>query len=90
MKNGHKIRICDMTDSHLVNTIKLLERKADAAHQEALSAAYSCSSFLQGEMACYYAERDIDYMESEGPEGLLEDTIYDNLVLDAERRGLTW
>lgn len=33
-KDGRKIRICDMDNRHLINTIRFLERKADEQVKE--------------------------------------------------------
>ena len=59
-KDGTKIRICDMSDSHLVSTIKMLKR----SHQATISAAYSFESTLSGEMACDAMESEIASLES--------------------------
>jgi len=81
-KKGEKVRIKDMTDSHLLNTIKLIERN----HRDELNAAYSVASILTGEMATFCAERDIDCMEDEGPS--YTHPLYSDLVDEAERRKL--
>ena len=81
-KDGTKIRIKDMDDKHLVNTIRMLLRNNDNYIADAMMGL--CS--LQGEMACYYAEQEMDRM-------LEEDCIhplYDDLVEEAERRKLEY
>lgn len=50
-KDGKRIRICDMDDRHLINTIKMLRRKAGEVR---LNIQYP--NFI-GEMAQYEAER---------------------------------
>lgn len=89
-KDGRKVRVCDMTDSHLLNTIAMLERNASALLAQEISAAYSCLSMLQGEMATYYCERDIDRLEETSPGEFLEATqpIYTHLCNEADRRKL--
>ena len=74
-----------MTDSHLANTIALLERAAPQNRQRILATAYSASSMLQGEMASYYAEQDIDRLETMGDEEFLH-PLYDDLVREQDRR----
>ena len=79
MKDGTKIRIKDMADPHLENTIKMLERKARAV---ARSVPFP---MFQGEMAQFYAEREYDILQ-ENPLSILEGSIYDDLVEEKERR----
>lgn len=87
-KAGQKIRICDMTDSHVINTIRMLERVAKQHRDSELSAAYSVSCMIQGEMASWAIESDIDAMEGDSEGERFLHPLYDDLVLDAERRGL--
>ena len=77
-----------MTDSHLLNTLKLLKRVAKDNHYSELCEAYSVSSMLQGDMAVLDCDRAIYAMEKD-PEGqdLLPD-IFFNLLEDAQRRKL--
>jgi hypothetical protein len=79
-KNGMKIRICDMTDTHLENCIKLLERAAE--HQK-INYPYP---MFNGEMAQYYAEQDYDRMQASGPEYFFP--IYEDLCAERDRRAL--
>lgn len=81
-RDGNKIRICDMSDRHLINTIRFLKR----VNQDEISAAYSCLSCLQGEMAQFFAEQDIDRMEDTPLEDRLP--IYGKLLDEAQRREL--
>ena len=87
-RDGTKIPIYQMSDSHLANTIYMLRRVALQNRHGALSAAYSVSCMLQGEMAIMDCDSAIDRMEDD-PDG--EDflhPLYGDLMLDAERRGL--
>ena len=87
-RDGSKIRICDMDDSHIVNTIKMLQRNAKIDRDLELEAACTVEGTLNGEMAQWACECDINRMldDLEGEQFL--HPLFDDLVLDAERRGL--
>ncbi len=89
-RDGRKVRVCDMDDRHLLNTIAMMERNAAKELAECISAAYSMAAGLQGEMASYYADQDIDRMERTSPEEYLEREmpIYEKLMAEKERRNL--
>jgi hypothetical protein len=89
-KDGRIVRICDMEDRHLLNTISMLERKATAILASEISAAYSCLAMMHGEMAQFYCELDIYRMEETAPDEFLEATvpIYQKLLAEKKRRGL--
>lgn len=80
-RDGTKVRIKDMTNSHLVNTINLLRR---VANKEASTLTFPMFS---GEEAQRCAENDYD-MIMEDPTVLLLDTLYEDLVEEAFRRKL--
>ena len=82
MKNGEKIRICDMDDNHLANTIWMLRRYKSAI----VSQMYIIAGTLQGEMAQDCIDRDIMSMEEEDIEEVHD--LGENLLLDAYRREL--
>lgn len=79
-KNGRKVRIKDMTDQHLINTCRMLIR----AHSATVSLMWQGLGMLQGEMACYYAEQDLD--RAEDIDSL--HPLYPDLEAEALRRGL--
>jgi len=87
-KDGTRVRICDMSDSHLDNTIALLERKAKVFLSTELGAAYHVLCTLSGEMATFCCEQDIDRMEETSPEEWLMDhnPLYEKLLAERERR----
>lgn len=90
-KTGQKIRICDMTDSHLCNTIAMIERNAPKYQAADISAGYSTLSCLQGEMATYCAEQELDRLEETSPEDYIREThpLYEKLCKERDRRKLT-
>lgn len=84
-ENGTKIRIMDLGDTHLINILNFLERKARAQWVECLD---NYPSF-NGEMAQYYAEAEWNNLSRQGPSVLLPD-IYSELIAEAEHRKLDW
>ena len=58
-KDGSKIRICDMDDEHLYNTITLLNKQSRMATSNAILTGYSMLGMLQGEMAIDSVEIEI-------------------------------
>ena len=79
-RDGSKIRICDMSDNHLLNTINMLRR----SHRELLNSAYSREASLTGEMAQMMIESEIGMLESEES----DHPLFESLIGDAVRRGL--
>ncbi len=81
-KNGEKIRLKDMSDQHLINTIAMLERNAKAVYSSEINACMSIS--FNGEQAQLEQERFLSQAEWEDylPE------IFDDLIAEAERRKL--
>jgi hypothetical protein len=91
MQGGHTIKIKDMTDSHLINTIRMLERNAPKVIANNISDAHSILGFLQGEMAIYCAEGEVDRWENMTVDEFLEfHTSYTTLIWHAKRRGLDY
>ena len=63
MRDKRQIRLGDMTDSHIANTIRMLKRQQDR-HMENCAAGYSyCSWFGNNpdSMGAYYAEIEADH-----------------------------
>ena len=87
-KDGKKLRICDMTDNHLNNTITFLKRQAKAVTSDAIFSGYSILNCLQSEMAIDCLERDLSYLEEYGLEPSDFCSLYSNLVDEKERRML--
>ena len=85
-KDGHKIRICDMEDNHLVNTIKMLRRFGEHMKGRA-EAFYITYPQPQGDMAQYYFDREFDQVMASTYEDYVPET-YNNLLMEAERRGI--
>lgn len=81
-KDRSKIRICDMTNSHLLSSIAMLERFSRHIHSQRLSA---CASIVfQGEMA---QDAQDDFIANSESNDFLP-PIYKNLILEKLRRGI--
>lgn len=85
-KDGTRLRICDMEDSHLDNAIRLIERMAEARTGELVTSGYQALGCLQGEMALDSIERELGYLEQYGLEPSEINPLYDNLILEKQRR----
>ena len=85
-KDGRKIRICDMTDQHLLNSIKLLIRAGERVKTEVLNYYPS----FNGEMAQMEVDRQLDMIIEMDPVDFAESEypILTYLLFDAERRKL--
>jgi hypothetical protein len=89
-KEGQTLKIKDMTDSHLMNSIRFIERNAPKWKAENESGASWLCSFVTGEMASYCAEATLENISSMSDEEWMElNTPYNTLLWHAKRRGLT-
>jgi len=82
-KAGEKVRVCDMTDSHLVNTIRWLQR-AEFANGFALASLPGPN----GEHAQDAHDEWIRELAEREPGDVWP--IYDDMVEEARERGLRW
>lgn len=89
MKDGNKIRIRDMTDNHLVNTIKFLLRRTSALILRN-QRAFLGGGYPQGEAAQDAYDREERYWnEITSHELLVESCVpFPFMLKEAERRGL--
>lgn len=86
MKSGQKLRICDMTDNHLTNTIDMLYRYVRQIETYYLQAGYHALATLHGEMALLSMESNVASLEENGLDPFEEVPILENLELEQERR----
>ena len=90
-KDGTKLKIKDMTDRHLRNTLRMVFRRAEQMRLAALSDAYSFAATLQGEMALDQMDFTIARLEDATPYDFLEDNDTTKALLrEADKRRLVW
>lgn len=89
-REGQQLYVTEMTDTHLLNAINYLRRAAPEAHRDTVNAGYSVVGTLQGEMASYYAERDLSILEDTDPIEclIIHMPIYSAMLIEARRREL--
>jgi len=85
-REGTKIRVCDMGDEHLVNSLKMLKRQALSAREDNLAAAWSAAAMFNGDMATYYAEQEADRVSDAHWIDYMSD-FWEPMQLEAHRRG---
>ncbi len=88
MGGGGNVRICDMEDRHLRNTLLFLKRWSEAKNGETRSTFLNWPSFLNptGDMASEDFDKAFDgAMDSDWHDYAPD--IFENLCLEAERRG---
>ena len=83
-KDGRKIRICDMLDEHLENTINRLIREAEVRRYEAIR-FYMSSPGPNGDMAQMLFDQEQEAVFDSCVEDFLP-PIYTNLIREKERR----
>lgn len=91
MRDGRKIRVCDMDDKHLCNAIRLI-RRVSAKRAYALAATallYARDAPDGAAMAAEDAADQLLAMDSmDAAEEFDESGLYAAMMDDAERRGL--
>lgn len=91
MQSGQRIRLCDMTDSHLLNTIRMLERYAAACRSRDLQGNMWLADTLNGEQAILCAEGHVATLADEAFDEAEYycPPLYKNMLEEAIRRGVT-
>lgn len=88
-KDGRIVKITDMGDEHLINSVRLLKRVVGKMRFSRDLAGLSVLNFVQGEMAEYAIESDLQLDAGLSDEEWLErHTAYEELVGEAKRRGI--
>ncbi len=88
-KDGTEIDISKMSGHHLTNTIDWLERSAKILHLEHIKSGFDTLNYVSGEMAEVSIESELNQIsEMDDIEFLRQYTQYEELLKEAERRGL--
>ena len=89
-KEGEAILVKDMTDSHLVNTVKMLLKQAPGLRAQFIDQAEITLSHMQGEMSQLSIEQDINYLNRMDDEEFLEyyHPTGEALMQEVYKRGL--
>ena len=87
-KNGSKVRVCDMSDGHLDNTIAYLQRFAESMYLAIVAKAGHAADFFcgGGEMAEMMADDYQTYLLTEESWENYVPGIYWDMKSDKERR----
>jgi len=91
-KDGRVLRICDMDNQHLANTIRMLRRRAEQRRPEVELAMTSFAASCRGDAATDAAEseeRMVSNMDLDDFCGYLFNDVWHELIEEAERRKLT-
>jgi len=90
MRDGTVIKISDMSDRHLINTLNYLWRNAEELRTRAAFALDIAAEQTNGEMAAYYLEQDANHLyEMEDIDYLSTREDYCEMLAEAKRRGLS-
>ena len=90
-KDGSRIRVCDMNDSHLCNAARMVLRNAQRYIDVNLALCAHALRFLTGDMAQMAVESEEHYWLNTTPEQIVyerEDSA-SALLYEVERRGLS-
>jgi hypothetical protein len=92
-KDGRKIRICDLSDSHLTNIVTLLEKtfkKQTESNNDDENEIVELFDIAEGDMAGYYRAQHIGSSYRASPKKPIKITdafpLYKDLTLEQKRR----
>lgn len=87
-KSGDKIRICDMTDGHLKNTLAFVQRVAKHYQTNQEIALSNMACMFDGDMASLDIDNRLMALEEDGVDPGELCPLYPHLLLEALRRSL--
>jgi len=87
-RDGRRIPIRDMSDTHLLNTLALLDRRVRVYEEQTLRELYTLSTWVTGEIATMDIENRIMEIEEHGLDPAEVFEPYKELAREAQRRNL--
>lgn len=88
-KDGQRLHVSEMTDSHLLNTIRFIGRNAFAFQMRDAFELWNGAESTNGEMASYSLEQEGERIaEMSDWEYLEHHEVYQAMLREAKRRGL--
>lgn len=89
-RDGQRMKISDMADSHLTNTINLIRRATTQWRDTTLKEMYRTLGLVRGEQAIWDIEHDIDRLEESTIDEIAEEQVphFENLMAEATKRKL--
>ena len=86
MASGKKVRICDMSNEHLANTILMLKREAKRAEDVLVGDLLEAGRFVRGDHAVEDVEDALGRLTEHGFDPSNVSPLYDDLWADYHRR----
>jgi hypothetical protein len=91
-RDGREIPVRQMTDDHLINTVRYLRRtRVPAAEQYLIDQAYSAMSLMTGDYAIDAVESGLEQILNSGPDEILAAAhpAYREMLSELKRRNIT-
>ena len=88
MKDGTKIRICDMSDTHLLHTMRMLQRYAKRKCNDLIMQGFQAMDFLTGDGAQMAIEDETQALMAYGLDPEDACPLYEDLEREALRRAI--
>ena len=89
-RDGTVVKVKDMSDKHLLNTIRFLRRTAGRERESLACSMDAYSASTSAEMASWAAEREAERLFQMSDDEFLEEgcPVWEALLSEADRRGL--
>lgn len=87
-KDGRRIRVCDMADRHLLNTMRMLQRQARIKEIQLIQEGAAALHIVGGELAAMTIEEEIDRLLEDGVSPYDIHPAYGAMCIECTRRGL--
>lgn len=90
-KDGRHLRPDQMGNAHLINTVRMLKKRAETARQEVIHDAYSAMGCMQGEAAIDSIESHITGLERVSADEIAAEQypVFIPMLEEIEKRSLS-